>query len=117
MKTYIGILTVFLISLLLVSLMLILPKLIAPKKREPEKYIPYESGEIPIGEAWSRYPVRYYLVVLTFLIFEIEVLFILPWAIRVKELGFLGFIEIFIFVLILTLGWIWALKKKALKWD
>lgn len=97
--------------------MLILPKFFAPRNEESEKYIPYESGEIPVGEAWSRYPVRYYLVVLTFLIFEIEVLFILPWAIKVKELNFLGFFEIFIFVLVLTLGWFWAIKKKALKWD
>ncbi|MEO0119633.1 MAG: NADH-quinone oxidoreductase subunit A [candidate division WOR-3 bacterium] len=117
MSPYTGIITVLIISIILAILMVSLPKILAPKYKEPEKNIPYESGEIPIGEAWSRYPVRYYLLVITFLVFEIEVLFIFPWATKVKELYLTGFIEIFLFVFILLLGWIWAIKKGALKWE
>jgi len=117
MNPYIGIITVFLISIILAVLMVGLPKLLSPKLKEPDKYIPYESGEAPVGEAWSRYPVRYYLLVITFLIFEIEALFIFPWAIKAKELHVLGFVEIFLFVFVLLLGWIWAIKKGALKWE
>ncbi len=117
MNPYTGIITVFLIAIVLALFMIGIPKLISPKLEEPEKYEPYESGEIPIGEAWSRYPVRYYLLVITFLIFEIEALFIFPWAIKVKELSWFGLFEIFLFVFILLLGWIWAIKKGALKWE
>jgi NADH-quinone oxidoreductase subunit A len=117
MNPYSGIIFIFVFSVFLAFVFILLPKLLAPKVEEPQKKIPYESGEVPIGEAWSRYPVRFYLLVITFLIFEIEVLFVFPWAVKAKELGFIGFTELFIFVLILFLGWIWALKKGALKWE
>jgi NADH-quinone oxidoreductase subunit A len=96
---------------------LILSRLIQSKgKPGIDKYIPYECGEVPEGSAWIRFNIRFYVFALIFIIFDVEIVFLLPWAVVFKKLGFFAFIEglIFIGVLIVGLAYVW--KKGDLEW-
>ena len=77
----------------------------------------YECGEEPDGEAWIRFHPRYYIVALGFVLFDAEAAFLLPWALNIRDLGMLALVEMFIFLAILMLGWLYALRKGALKWQ
>lgn len=90
--------------------------LIRPYKPAPDKYLPYECGEKPIGEAWVQYNARYYIFALLFVIFDVEVLFLVPWAVVFQKMGFAGLVEMTLFIGILMLGLAYAWKKQALKW-
>jgi NADH-quinone oxidoreductase subunit A len=81
------------------------------------KAMPYESGMVPIGEGTRRMPVRFYLIAVLFILFDIEVVFFLPWAIVFRQLGLFGLIEMIIFIVILLVGYIYAWKKGALEWE
>jgi len=92
-----------------------------PPKFSPEKLNTYECGEEPIGSAWIRFHVRYYLYALVYIIFAVEVIFLYPWAVVFKDfieeqLGLLVFIEMTIFIVVLLLGFLYAWRKKALEW-
>lgn len=91
--------------------------LISPHKPTPEKNAPYESGIVPIHEPVQRFPVRFYLVAMLFVLFDIEVVFLLAWATRFQELGWYGIAAVGIFTLLLmeTLGYVW--KRGALEWN
>ncbi len=84
---------------------------------DPVKLQPYECGEDPVGDAWGKFPVSFYLIALVFVLFDVEVAFIFPWILALPKLGLIAFIEMFIFLFILFLGWIYAFKKGALKWE
>ncbi len=117
MGIYIKLFLILILSLLIPIGMLLLQKLLSPKRTDyGDKLKPYESGEIPIMDAWVRYPVRFYLVAFLFLLFDIEIAFILPFAIVFKKLGIFAIIETFVFILILLLGWIYLYRKGAYKW-
>ena len=88
----------------------------APNKPNERKLSTYECGEIPVGFAWVQYNVRYYFFVLMFLIFDVETVFLFPWAITLKDIGVVGMVEMFIFLTVLFLGLIYAWKKGALEW-
>ncbi|MCH2539505.1 MAG: NADH-quinone oxidoreductase subunit A [Anaerolineales bacterium] len=79
--------------------------------------MPYESGMTPIGSAVRRMPVRYYLIAVLFVLFDIEVIFLLPWAVVLRKLGLFGLIEMLVFVTILLVGYIYVWKKGALEWE
>jgi NADH:ubiquinone oxidoreductase subunit 3 (subunit A) len=83
----------------------------------PAKYDTYECGEEPDGTAFVRFHPRYYLVALVFVLFDVETAFLLPWAIGLEDFGIAGIIEVFIFLVILMLGWLYALRKGALRWQ
>lgn len=83
----------------------------------PARHITYECGEEPDGIAWIRFHPRYYLVALVFVLFDVETVFILPWALNLGELGLMALVDMVIFLGILLLGWVYALKKGALKWQ
>lgn len=85
-------------------------------KPTAEKLTPYECGERPIGGAWSQFNVRYYIFALIFIIFEVETIFLYPWAVKFKALGMFGFLEMLVFVAILFVGLIYAWRKGVLKW-
>jgi NADH-quinone oxidoreductase subunit A len=91
--------------------------LISPHKPTPEKNAPYESGIVPIHEPVQRFPVRFYLVAMLFVLFDIEVVFLLAWATRFQDLGWYGIAAVGIFTLLLieTLGYVW--KRGALEWN
>lgn len=105
-----------LVGILFVLFVFFLAKIASPKKPNPEKERNYECGEIPFGLAWVQYNVRYYIFALIFVIFDVEVVFLFPWAVVYKSLGFFAFIEMFIFLAILIFGLAYAWKKGALKW-
>ena len=91
--------------------------LFGPRKESEAKAMPYESGMTPYGEGTRRMPVRYYLIAVLFILFDIEVIFFLPWAITFRELGWFGLIEMVIFIVILLVGYVYAWKKGALEWE
>jgi NADH-quinone oxidoreductase subunit A len=96
---------------------LVLARFVAPRKPSPLKQMPYECGIEPVGDPWVQFRVQYYIYALVFVIFDVEVIFILPWAVGFKQLGLLGFVEMAVFILILVGGLAYAWKKKALEWD
>lgn len=87
-----------------------------PHKPTQRKLSTYECGEVSSGTSFVQYNVRYYLIALVFVIFDVEVAFLLPWAVAFRSLGLAGFVEAVIFILILFFGLIYAWKKKALEW-
>ncbi len=93
-----------------------LSNLISYKSDNPEKRLPYESGMHTIGPTWIRFRVGYYLFALVFLIFDIEIVFLIPWATVFKEMSLVAFVEILVFLFILGVGLLYAWKKDALKW-
>ncbi|HSQ39978.1 MAG TPA: NADH-quinone oxidoreductase subunit A [Anaerolineales bacterium] len=99
-----------------------LGELFGPKRKSIVKNEPYESGMMPIGPGTRRMPVRFYLVAVLFILFDIEVVFFLPWAIVFREfidngLGIFALVEMAIFIIILLVGYVYAWKKGALEWE
>ena len=88
-----------------------------PKNKSKVKLEPYESGMSPIGVGTRRMPVRFYLIAVLFILFDIEVVFFLPWAIAFRQLGLFGLIEMVVFIVILLIGYIYAWRKGALEWE
>ncbi len=94
-----------------------LSSLLGPRRGSRRKLMPYESGMAPIGSAMRRMPVRFYLVAMIFILFDIEIVFMLPYALVFRDLGMFGLIEMGTFVLILLAGYIYAWKVGAFRWD
>lgn len=95
---------------------LALSRLVRPNVPTPEKYTTYESGIDPIGTGWSQANVRYYVFALLFVIFDVEAVFLFPWAVVFERLGTQAFIEMLIFIAILAFALLYAIKKKVLEW-
>jgi NADH-quinone oxidoreductase subunit A len=109
---------VFLIAgIVLVAGANFLSNLISHKSDNPQKREPYESGMPTIGPTWVQFKVGYYLYAILFLVFDVEIAFLFPWAVAFKEVGSIALVEIVIFLFILGLGLAYAWKKGALKWD
>ena len=113
-----------LLAYLLFSVFLVLVLLAAAKilrvvatRQSPLKAQTYECGEIPTGVTWVRFHARYYVVALFFVLFDVEAAFLLPWASIVREAGKTGLVAIGSFVVVLMLGWAWATRKGALRWQ
>jgi NADH-quinone oxidoreductase subunit A len=98
-------------------LVLFLGRFFGPHRPTEKKGNPYESGMIPYGPGTRRMSVRYYLVAVLFILFDVEVIFFLPWAVTFKMLGVYSLIEMFIFVAILAVGYIYVWKKGAFEWE
>jgi NADH-quinone oxidoreductase subunit A len=88
-----------------------------PRRSYPEKNSTYECGEEPIGNSWIRLNVRFYVIALVFLIFDVEVAFLFPWALIYKQFGIFGFLEMAVFLVILFVGYIYVWVKGDLDWD
>jgi len=114
---YIPIAVLFGIALFIALLVPILSLSLGPKRPTDRKLSPYESGITPIGVAQRRLPVKFYLIAVLFILFDIEIIFLLPWAVTFRQLGLFGLVEVFIFVGILVVGYIWIWKKGALEWE
>lgn len=91
--------------------------LLRPHRPYPEKNATYECGEEPVGNAWIRLNVRFYVVALVFLIFDVEVVFLFPWALIFRQLGLFGFLEMAVFLVILLVGYTYVWVKGDLDWD
>jgi len=90
--------------------------LVAPHRPGRRKNAPYECGESTIGPAWVQFNVGYYLFALLFLVFDVEAVFLYPWALIIREVGIAGLIEVFVFIGILIAGLVYAWRKGALEW-
>lgn len=95
---------------------LALGSLIRPQRYQKDKFLTYESGVDPVGDSWAETPIRYYVFALLFVMFDVEVVFIFPWATRLEAYQWFGAIEMIIFVFVLSLGILYAWRKKVLKW-
>ena len=93
-----------------------IPKLLGPKKPTPEKLAPYECGMPPVGDARERHPVKFYLVAMIFLLFDIEVAFLYPFAMAIRELGWFGYAQLVTFFAILLVGYVYVWRKGVLDW-
>jgi NADH-quinone oxidoreductase subunit A len=117
MIEYVAIGLMVVLSTLVALIAIGLGTIFGPRKESAAKSMPYESGMNPYGEGTRRMPVRFYLVAVLFILFDIEVVFFLPWAITFRQLGLFGLIEMLIFIVILMVGYVYAWKKGALEWE
>ena len=105
------------IAVLLAFIIANISRVFGPHKPTYRKLVPYESGMKPIGPATRRLPVKFYLVAVLFIIFDIEVIFFLPWAVTMRDLGVYGLAVMGVFTLILVVGFIYEWKKGGLEWE
>ena len=101
---------------ILLPITLLAAKLVRPDNPSKTKLMPYECGIDPIDSSRGRYTVRYYIVAILFVVFDVETIFLFPWAIQYRALGWFGVAEVLVFLAILVVGYIWAYKKGALDW-
>ncbi|MFO3796042.1 MAG: NADH-quinone oxidoreductase subunit A [Anaerolineales bacterium] len=114
---YVAIAILIALATVIAVLTVVMGELFGPKRRTPVKLEPYESGMRPIGPGTRRMPVRFYLIAMLFILFDIEVVFLLPWAVVFRQLGVFGLVEMLIFIAILLVGYFYAWKKGALEWE
>jgi NADH:ubiquinone oxidoreductase subunit 3 (subunit A) len=106
----------FAAGFLFVMVTMVASNIIAPHNRTKEKLQTYESGESPIGSAWVQYPLGFYIFALLFVAFDVDIVFIIAWAVIFKQLSFFGFFEILFFILVLALGLVYAWRKGVIRW-
>lgn len=117
LQDYIPVLLLFVFATVFAAGMLVAARLLGQHGRSyPEKHRPFECGMVPYGEARLRFSVKFYVVAMLFLLFDIEVVFLYPWAVVARDLGGLGLATMTVFLVVLTLGWIYVLGKGALEW-
>src|SRR3954447_3919202 len=103
-------------AVLLVGGVLALGGTLRPTRPQPDKYITYESGVDPVGTSWSQSHIRYYVFALLFVLFDVEAVFIFPWAIQLEALGTFALVEMIVFIVVLALGLVYAWRKGVLRW-
>ena len=113
---YLPILLFLVLSILFVVVLLAVAVVLRPSRPAPVKLEAYECGIKAASDSRGRYAVRFYVVSILFLIFDVETIFLYPWAVRYKQLGWFGVSEVAVFLIILFIGYIWAYKKGALEW-
>ncbi len=114
---YLFVAVFFAFAVIFAILPLALAWFLAPKKPFPAKTAPYECGLASRGNPWIQYQAQYYLFALIFVLFDVEVIFIYPWAVAFKQLGMFAFVEMIIFIAILSFGLLYAWKKGLLEWE
>ena len=117
LKDYLSILIFLFVALVLSVGFIVLNFLFSPKKPDPEKLSAYECGFEAFGHSRMKFDVRFYLVAILFIIFDLEIAFLFPWAISLGEIGLFGFCSMMLFLFILTVGFIYEWKKGALDWE
>jgi NADH-quinone oxidoreductase subunit A len=117
LESYIPIAILFIVATFIAFLIIGLGTFFGPRRKTLRKSMAYESGMQPIGPGTRRIHVRFYLVAVLFILFDVEVIFFYPWAVTFRALGLFGFIEMLIFVAILLVGYVYIWKKGALEWD
>jgi NADH-quinone oxidoreductase subunit A len=117
LQEYLPIVVFFAIASVLSLIIVTLPRLLSPRKYNKAKLDSYECGFDPFGDARSKFDVRFYLVAILFIIFDLEVTFLMPWAITLGKIGKFGFFSMMFFLFVLTLGFIYEWKKGALDWE
>ena len=116
MQGWLAILTMIGLGFAFAAGSVLLGILLGPSKPTPEKRAPYECGMPPVGDARERQSVKFYLVAMIFLLFDIEVAFLYPWALALRSLGWPGFVQVLLFMLLLLAGYVYVWRKGALDW-
>jgi len=116
LRDYLTVVFFAAIGLLLASLLLGVGSLLRPTRPSAQKYMPYESGVDPVGQSWSQSQIRYYVFALLFVIFDVEAVFIFPWATQLERYAGFGLVEMGVFVFVLVLGLVYAWRKGVLRW-
>ena len=111
-----SIIALMLAAIAFSGIAILVSKLLLKTTHNSQKLEPYECGIPTIGPSWVQFSVGYYLFALIFLIFDVELIFLFPWAVVVKKMGWIAFVEVLIFIFVLFTGFLYAHKKKALKW-
>lgn len=116
MDSYLDVGTFAIIGILFVVISLKLNQFLSPRNPVVEKLTTYECGEEPFHDARINFNIRYYIFALTFFVFDLEAIFLYPWAVAFKDMGLFGFMEMVVFLVILAVGLLYAWKKKVLQW-
>ena len=106
----------FAAAAVVVFVAILLNRLLAPRRPDAKKLSTYECGEVPVGSPWIRFNTRFYVIALIFIVFDVEVLFLFPWAVNLKELGMFAWIEMAVFITILSVGLAYVWAKGDLEW-
>ena len=115
--SYIPLLILFGVSVINALGMAIASHVLNPRRPTPHKEMPYESGMIPLGDARARFSIKFYLVAISFIVFDLETIFLIPWAVEMRELGWGAFVAVSMFVAVLAVGLAYEWKKGGLEWD
>jgi len=116
LRDYLNVVWFAAIAIVLASVLLGISAVVRPNKPSAAKNMAYESGVNPVGDGWSQSQVRYYIFALLFVVFDVEAVFIFPWATRLEVYGVFGLVEMGIFVFVLLLGLVYAWRKGVLRW-
>jgi NADH-quinone oxidoreductase subunit A len=115
-QNYIPAFIFVLVALAIPAVTLVIAKAVRPDNPSADKLSPYECGIDPVDNARGRYTVRFYIVAILFVVFDVETIFLFPWAVQFRALRLFGFIEMMVFLAVLVVGYIWIWKKGALEW-
>jgi len=116
-SAYLPVLILLGVSVLNAVGMVVASQVLNPRRATPEKDMPYESGMIPLGDTRGRFSVKFYMVAISFIIFDLEAIFLIPWAVEMRALGWGGFLAVSIFMMVLVVGFIYEWKKGGLDWE
>jgi NADH-quinone oxidoreductase subunit A len=114
---YLPLLILVIVAAIFAAIAIIVPTIFGPKRDNKQKKEPYESGIIPFADARRRFPVKYFLVAMLFILFDIEVIFLYPWAVVLRDLRWLAMAPMLFFLFILIIGLVYEWKKGALDWE
>jgi NADH-quinone oxidoreductase subunit A len=117
LRSYLPILILLGLSLVQAAGIVVLSQLASPLRPTPAKSSPYESGITPLGNARERFSVKFYMVAILFIVFDLETVFLIPWAVVMRQLGWEGFAAASIFIVVLTVGLVYEWKRGGLRWD
>lgn len=114
---YLPILIIMIVAVLFGTVTLLVGNIFRIKRPYKEKLVPYESGNLPVGEPREKFSVKYYIIAMLFVVFDVEAVFLYPWAIVYDKIGLYALVEMILFILILIIGYIYAWRKEAFKWN
>jgi NADH-quinone oxidoreductase subunit A len=117
MREYLPVLMFVVAAISFAAVTLGVSTIIVPRRKSARKLAPYECGVEPTGNARSRFEIKFYLVAVLFILFDVEAVFLYPWAVAFRRLGLYGLIEMVLFVVILLVGYLYLLQKRALEWS
>ena len=116
-SAYIPVLMLFAVSAVNAVAIVAASHLVNPRRPTPQKDMPYESGMIPLGDTRARFSVKFYTVAISFIVFDLEAVFLIPWAVEMEALGWGGFVAVTLFLIVLTVGLVYEWKKGGLEWE
>ena len=114
---YLPVLLLFGLSWAMAVGMVVMTHILNPRRPTAQKEMPYESGMIPLGDTRARFSVKFYMVAISFIVFDLETIFLIPWAVQMRSLGWSAFLAVLLFVAVLAIGLVYEWKKGGLEWE